>query len=168
MGLAARRIRPKARLKAELTIRHLVKDAEPGLWYYIPLVCDRIRAFCKRYDTDSDPEDLCEQLQRHFTAPISYVTCMVALQDLRLVGHLLVRIEVWGKKTVANILQFEVDAGVSIPRGALVRALDEMEGWASRSGAQEMHLDAINPRVERAFRTFYGFEWYRTRMRKEI
>lgn len=167
--LAVRKIKPPAKPADEVFIRRLDRFQEAALWCYVPWVSQRIREFCARYDTDTDGEALAREFEQHFTAPEAFMTALIAVREFHLVGHLLAQIEKdRGGRRFCNILQLEIDHGIAIPRQDLANGLHDLELWAGARMAEYMMLDAINPKVERLFRRFYGFKTQRIRMRREF
>lgn len=145
-----------------IEIQLLTRD-NPSHWALLPEVIERAAGFCKRYDTDTRPEDLSQAIREHFvTDPRGQtVRGVVALKEGILVGHLLVSLDHWCGALFATIVQYEMD--VPFPKAMLRATFDEIAEWARSKGAHILRGLAIaddgrGDARARLYRAMYGFK----------
>lgn len=166
--------------KANFSVLEMHKSLK-GLWAYVPQVSTRIREFATKYETERNGDDLAEIFERHFACPDKEVRkhveegfpylkafILVDRDTLQLHGHLLLQIETWGRKRVANILQYEVSKKVGETKDVLAQGFKDIEEFARQYGAQAMHLDCQTLGLERTFERFYGFNFKWIHLAKEL
>lgn|SRR3990167_8506794 len=142
----------------------------------MPEVISRIEAFCKRYDTDSNPDKLARSVWAHFAEdkknkkgePVESEIFIMVGYRRGVIGHVLATINEWFDRKFIMILQYEVDEESEINIGLLNMGLAIIGDWGRKQGAVEMEVLVKTPAIERAFRSFYGFEYHHTNMRKGL
>ena len=155
----------------------------PICWNLMPQALQRIKAFCSKYDTNSNPEKLAQSVQVNFASGNDGVLIMVAVTEWQVIGHLLVTMEEWLGRKFATIIQYECDRESGIDTDILKSALGIVEDWARKQGARELHIWARCPRLPEftrdtlvkifgsqaaAFQLFYDFKPSRLEMRKVL
>jgi hypothetical protein len=155
-----------------IEIQLLTRD-EAQHWTLLPQVLLRVALFCRKHDTDTTPESLCQSIMEHFVCEPSRQTVrvVVALQDGQLIGHLIVSLDYWCGKLFGTIVQYETDA--TLPRPAVREALEKIADWAERKGAHLLRVLAIaddgrGDARARLFRSVYGFEPRRIMLDKPL
>ena len=153
-----------------------LRQDQPICWILMPQTLERIKNFCLRYDTDSDPKKLAESVQVSFASGNNGVLIMVAVEQYRVVGHLLATMDSWFDKKFITILQYEIDSDSGIDTGFLQAGFNRIKKWGKEQGAQAIHINArydkdqelFNQSLVRMFETFYGFEPHKILMRGEL
>ena len=143
----------------------------PWAWTLMPLGLQRIEMFVKKYDTDSSAEVLCNSVMANFITDNPMVLLVVAVRDMRTVGHLLASVDMWCEKKFVTILQYDLDE--PIDTGILKAALDQLGAWGLTHGAENMQVLAQTRgdrpmALSRMFERYYGFKMHRVLMRKPI
>jgi len=135
---------------------------DPGSWALIPRVVERVGMFCRKYDTDTQPEQICQRVVEHFVVDEKRQTVRVwvATQGDDLIGHCVVTLDEWCGTVIATIVQYESD--VPLNREQVRWAFDEIASWARSKGASVMriltlHTDERGLARARLFHRLYGF-----------
>lgn len=153
----------------------LLHNADPDSWVLMPQVLDRIRRFCREYESVADPEFLCQQVMNHFAVGAPNVAVFAILSEEGLVGHVLADTSVWAGSSWATILQYETDSAQS--------EVDRQQGWRVveawartiriyENGRPPRRVDGLqvfarNPVLARTFRR-YGLREDAVLMRKPL
>lgn len=132
------------------------EDAES--WGYVPLLCARFRDFCVTYASEADPEQLIRLYQQQFLQDTPQLIAIVALQEGRIVAHLLVSLDWWMGARLATILQYVQDKEDMdlIPHEQLHHTFAWLRQWARANGAGHLQCLVRHPALARLFRQ-YGF-----------
>lgn len=155
-------------VRPEIVIALMAKDS-PDCWRYMPEVCERLRRFCARYDSDADPEQLVQTYQANFVASTPYMICLVALDGESIIAHLLVQLSEWMGCRYGMILQYEHEEDArGIPPLALQRTASWVERWAKDQGAKYMQNMVRNPKLSSLFAKEYGYHPHAMIMRKAL
>ena len=127
-------------------------------WAYVPLVCQRLRDFCTTYASEADPEQVIRLYQQQFLQDTPQLLVIVALQEGRIVAHLLVSLDWWMGARLATVLQYAQDTDDMdlIPREQLHTTFTWLRQWAKAQGAGHLQCLVRHPALVRAFRQ-YGF-----------
>lgn len=146
-------------------------------WALMPFVLDRVREFCKRWESVADPEQLCQQIVNCFVLgnPAVIVLALIDEANGALVGHVLAETSDWAGSRFATILQYELDQPQPTdaqPRRAFSledrrRGFAAIEEWARQQKCLGVQVFARNPKVARAFRA-YGLSQNAVLMRKPV
>lgn len=158
---------PGVELEDQPRIVLLLKD-RPKAWGLMEQARPRIRKFCERYDTDSDPNILIQSVDDHFAMTSPQVIVMVAAIGAAVVGHLLACIDTWCAKKYVTILQYEIDKGSNIPRDLLRAGFDVLGEWGEMHGARDFQAQVRDSKMEIIFSRFFNFKSVRTLMRRAI
>lgn len=152
---------------SEYRILPLTKDA-PEAWQHIPALCDRLREFCLKYDSDANTTMLLQAYQQHFLSDTPQMLAFVLLDAGVMVGHLLVSIDVWMGCKVCSILQYEKEGTTLIPREQLRQTLEGIATWGRSQGA--LHFQALvrRPDLVKAFQGVYDFRSFAMILRKSL
>lgn len=136
---------------------------DPGSWALMPSVVNRVAMFCRKYETDTDPETITQRVIEHFVVHEQRQTLRVwvavyATGDL--IGHCLVTIDTWCDKVIGTIVQYESD--VPLDRALVRAAFDEIAAWSRSKGATTLriltlHKDERGLARARLFQRLYGF-----------
>mgnify|MGYP001384002624 CR=1 FL=1 len=148
--MSAQRIYPLSRL-------------DPGSWALIPRVVDRVAMFCRKHDTDTPAEVICQRVVEHFVvdeATRQTVRVWVGVQGDELIGHCLVTLDEWCGTIIGTIVQYESD--LPLERALVVAAFGEIAEWAKSKGARTLrlltlHKDDRGHARARLFQRLYGF-----------
>lgn len=145
----------------------VVEKSDPLAWGLMPMLCERIRAFCTKYDSDAKPETFIQQLQTSFVLREPGIIGMLLLDgNVNVTGHIVVSLEEWMGTRMATILQLESDEPLT---EELVRApLEWFEWWAIANKAEHFQCFARNQAAARLFERKYGFQNMRVLMRKKL
>jgi hypothetical protein len=135
-------------------------------WELMPQACERIEAFCRKYESKADPTMLTRTLKVHFVAQVPQIVCMVAVDGDRIVAHALAQVGEFFGSHHLEITQYEAD--VPIPPIHVWSGIGTLSAWARTLGAGHIQIAARNPAVARLFRRKYGFEQKQTLMHREI
>jgi hypothetical protein len=134
---------------------------DPASWALIPGVINRVAMFCRKYETDTDPETITQRVIEHFVVPEKRQTLRVwVAEEGGLIGHCLVTIDTWCDKVIGTIVQYESD--VVLDRVQVRRAFDEIAAWSRSKGATTLriltlHKDERGLARARLFQRLYGF-----------
>jgi hypothetical protein len=136
---------------------------DPGSWALMPGVVNRVAMFCRKHETDTDPESIAQRVVEHFVVPEKRQTLRVwiAVHDGSLIGHCLVTIDTWCDKVIGTIVQYESDE--PLERAQVRRAFDEIAEWSRGKGATTLriltlHKDERGLARARLFQRLYGFK----------
>lgn len=147
----------------------LLFKERPAAWALMPEALERVKAFCKKTQSDDDPEILAAVIEQNFASEKPLIVLMVAVDPSGdLLGHLLADIEEWGAKKYLVIRQYDLDDKAGIPVELLRAGLEAIEEWGRMHGAMKTRVFALNDEWERGLRTFYGFRKNRTLMERSL
>lgn len=129
-----------------------------GIEYLIPAV-KRVREFCQAYDTDNDPELLGQAVLNDVAEDGGRFLLVLAVHGKNIRGHLLASIAVapWGSKRRIQILQMAYDDGFTMPISVSRQVFDAIAKWGDDNDIHQVATCAINPKIARRLRIFYGF-----------
>lgn len=140
------------------------RSSDAGL-SLLPVVIARVRKFSTTYGTD-DPggEEMVRSILAHVAAEVPTLFAAAFVRDRRVIGHYVVMIDTWVTKKLVTILQFKLDEAIPLDR---VRAeIDALEKWGRTHGCTGFQTMTRNETLARAFRTFYGFRYHATVLRR--
>jgi hypothetical protein len=149
---------------AEVRAVMLVKtDLEA--WPLMPLALARVQRFCrKHFSDDEDGQELSKVVISHFASDTPGALVGVFLRGHRVIGHYLVSVDQWLKKTFLTILQLEFDE--AIPRERILSEMRRVGVWAKARNCEGFQILAQTPKLARAFAIRYGFQYRATVMRR--
>ena len=131
----------------------------------MPQLLDRIRAFCVKFDSDAEVEDLCQEYLENFVSRTPQAIAIVSVAGTRVTGHMLGFIQQVGRKKALHVFQYEVDESL----GEILKAgFDLFCDWGVSRGATMITAEAINDKIERLDRVFFGLKRHRILLRKEL
>src|SRR5215471_6978490 len=144
----------------------LVKQ-DPEAWSLMPQALARVRAFCRKYDSD-DPlgENYTRAIEENFAIAAPAVLVRAIVESGAVVGHGLISIERWFERTFLTVVQYEISPEFHYPIAAIQADLKKIETWGRSRGCDGIQLLARTPALARAFSRFYGFDQHRVLMRK--
>lgn len=140
------------------TARIVLLKHDDASWQYVPQVCERLAAFCRKYESEANPDQVVQTYKSHFLADDPLIIAIVALHDDQIVGHLLVSLDTWMGTKVATILQYEHDAGALLPPETLQKTFAWLRQWAQDHGAYALQALVRDPKLSKTFVTNYGFK----------
>lgn len=137
----------------------LRNNTDHGLAFIVPAV-ERVKAFCRKYDTDNEPELLGRAILRDFFDDGGRFFLAVALSDDVIVGHILICIAQpeWGTERRLQVLQHWYDEGFNMPIRVSRQIFDVILKWGRDNGIFRIDTVAIDPKIARRLRIFYGFK----------
>lgn len=146
----------------------LVRKEDEHSWPLVPAVCARIARFCRQYHSDADQEEIVTVYQHNFMMPDPKIIAIVALDNDRLIAHLLISLDQWMGEKVATILQYEQEEDAQIPPEILQRTFAWVRNWAAEHGASHLQCLVRHPKLSKAFATHYGFHPFALIMRQPV
>lgn len=146
----------------------LLHSSQKDTWKYVPVVEDRIKAFCKEYSSDVNPDFLIQFLRMSFisSGPTSLMLAGVD-EDGIVVAHCIVLAEKWFGTNVVTMAQLEVDRGTILTEDDWKRGEVAIEAFAQFHGAQQIQVAARNKAAARLF-SRRGFGEGRVLMKKPV
>jgi len=125
----------------------------------------RIRAFAEKYDTDADPVIMTREFERDFAKDTNQEFCLVvAIRDLRVIGHFLSRAEFYYGKKYVYVVQLDIlDAGLI--HEEVLSGMSILKDWARSVGALGIRAGALTRAHERLYRK-YGLTPFASAMLK--
>lgn len=151
---------------------HVFHRSDPLSWALMPYACERIWRFCETFPTDfsQGAAAFVETFQVNFASPDPRMVLLVVIEGEQLVGHALLDIQTYWKKTVVNVQQLRIDR--PWPRAELDQEIARIEpvlaAWAARHGATEFRCLTASGTVARVLRSRYGFEEHGILIRRDI
>lgn len=139
--------------------RLLVFDKRDDLaWVFMPQVRARIAAFCQKYGNDAVPVKVLEFIDSAFASGSTDMLLLGVLRQSKVIAHVLGIMCEWFGVRYLLIMQYEIDEGARLPLSWNRSIFTRIEEWARAVGASDIRCVADNPRLARAYRTFYKME----------
>lgn len=136
----------------------IVHASTPGARSYFRCALDRIVDFCRKYESEADPELMYSEVCRNFFLENPSMVVFVGLNERgAIVAHLLAAIEEYFGNRRVTVLQYWKDHGESIGLDQKAEVLEAVAQWGQRCGATEMKIYARNEQVAQIFEK-YGFK----------
>jgi hypothetical protein len=131
----------------------------------LPVAIARVRKFSTAYGTD-DPggEELVKAILREASTDEPMVLVALFVRGRKVVGHYVVSVDTWMTSRLLTILQFELDESIPIER--VREELAAVEAFGKTRGCSGLQALTVNETLARAFRTFYGFKYHATVLRR--
>lgn len=112
----------------------------------------RIREFSEKYDGDADPVVFCREIQEDFIKQRDHeFFIVVAVEDGRVVGHMLARLESYYGRRYVFILQTDI-SGAGLTPKQIDSGFDMLSNWAQDVSALGIRLAAITETHVRLFK----------------
>lgn len=136
----------------------------------MPQVVDRIMAFCNKYDTDTKPDEVKEQVWRLFGCGDMRLGLWAVVKDNKtVVAHLFAQPEPVnvenGPWQYVLIRQAESDKGEDTRAETRV-IMDSVEKWTRRLGVQRLVM--LTHRRDDVMSRRWGFKYFKALMEKHI
>jgi hypothetical protein len=144
------------------TVIRMQRDDE-RTWALMPVVLDRIRAFCEAFETETLPAEAEEIVRVWFASGDHRLGLWVVVDAAgRAVGHLLAVPEISGDHYKSTLIrQAYIDAGVDLgPVSKLV--FDEVAAWSRQLGIHKVFI--VTHREEATLARRWGFTPHKTIM----
>lgn len=102
-------------VEAPVEMFQLARELDPELGHWLlGQAMKRIRRYCQKYDSDADPLIMMREVEQDFVTNGYNFLIVVAVRDLRIVGHLLVDRYVYHGCPYAAISQFQLDEQLTL------------------------------------------------------
>jgi len=136
---------------------------EPKSWTVMPLLLDRIRDFCLRMDTDTEPEEAASCIRAWFIMGDPKLGLWISTEDSKIIGHLWATPEPIGAEQWKYVLirQAEVDRGYNT-MPITEQAFQQVIDWTKSIGLKKVRM--ITHRNWRSMRRRWGFEPFKIMM----
>jgi uncharacterized protein YuzE len=134
-------------------------------WALMPKLLKRIKAFCEKYDTETDPAYLIPQVSQMFAVDSPSMGLWCATNgNGKMIGHTLVTVETYCDKPYLLVMQAEVEN--NFPTKFTKQVLDEVIKWGKAKNINRIHI--TTERIPEAFTRKYKFKKRKTILIKEI
>lgn len=151
-----------AQLKTEL---YYLNYNEELTWKLIPKFFERVKAFCIRYETDTEPETFVKQLGTLIgqMSPDLFMLAQIRGEgeEIEMVGHMLAEVKVQSGYRFVMVYHAESEDS----QGLGQFAMNALKIWAKAKDCK--HIAALTPNPERWTR-LYGFKPYRSLVRIDL
>lgn len=142
---------------------------QPLAWAYFPNAIMNLREFCRKYDTDTKPDELFDQVSRMFASGDLRLGLWVIIKDLRVVGHLLAQPEpialTQGPWDYVIVRQAEALPKEDVREEAR-QVFEDMEKWARSLGVPKLVM--LTHRREDSMARRWGWRPYKALMEKRL
>ena len=132
----------------------------------MPQLLARVRALSEQLEGVGDPGILCRAIELNFMADDPQIIALVAVDDGQLVGHAILSLDHWLGHKYVMVLQYQLDE--ALPREIVREQMAKVEEWGRNHGAVEMRALVTGDNLERAYRSFYGFQRKQVLMTRPI
>ncbi len=114
----------------------------PVAWALMPYAIERVKVFCLKYHTDTDPERMAELIRLNFVADNPLILMAVGYKKgVGVFLHCMVGIEDITGNRFLTIMQYESDLPIpESARGDLMEAYRKIEEWGKQHGAQAVNF----------------------------
>lgn len=126
---------------------------------YLRQTVKRVESFCRKFDTDNDPETLGKAVLNDIAMDGGQFLVTLAVQGNVIKGHLLASVVMapWGTKRRIQILQMEYDGDFTMPIAVSRQVFSAIKKWGDDNDIHRVATCAINDKIGRRLRIFYGF-----------
>ena len=147
----------------------MILDKHDSLsWVLMPKALERIEKFCRKYQTDTNADELVNLVQMHFVAENPLLMVAVGFQPGKGVfAHALACIDENIGNRFVTIMQLESDVPFE-DRKAVNLILDQFKLWGLSHNAIEVNIVTTDEAHARLFKRYYGFRQHRIVMRKSL
>lgn len=146
----------------------LMERGNPVAWQLMPQILARVAGFCQKFDTETLPEEAVEIVRTWFAGGDLRLGLWVVYDGGRVIrGHLFATPEpTWSDRPrYVLVRQAEVDGGVDA-RPESKQVFEAVVAWAKLLGVKTINV--LTHRSEVVYMRKWGFEPYKSLMRKEI
>lgn len=131
-------------------------------------VLDRIEAFCRRQDSDADPKQLTDWVQRDYVSEEPQYCILIAVRDEIVVGHLLASLDTWMGKKYLTVVQMDINKHSRTPMAEILKGFDLLTQWGELNMAVGLQALVDDKTHARRLSIFYGMKPFKILLRKEF